>query len=107
MSNVHVKSSDTRALPLINILKVRTGTNWVQKKDTIHITYKSLIRFLFMLAAPIWFPNTSPSLVQNLQAVQNSSLRIATGCVKMTSTDHLHKETKVFPVQDHLSLISY
>ena len=51
--------------------------------------------------------NTSPSLVQKLQAIQNSALRIATGCVKMTSIDHLFEETKMLPVQDHLCLISF
>ena len=58
-----------------------------------------------MCVAPIWFPNAWSSLVQNLQAIQNSALRVATGCIKMTSIDHLHEETKMLPVQDHLSLI--
>ena len=35
----------------------------------------------------------------------DSALRIATGCVKMASIDHLHEETEMLPVQDHLSLI--
>ena len=34
------------------------------------------------------------------------TVRIATGCFKMASVDHLHEETKMLPVQDHLSLIS-
>ena len=55
----------------------------------------SHIRSIFMYAAPIWFPITSPSLIKKLQAIQNSALRIATGCVKMTSIDHLHEETKI------------
>jgi len=55
-----------------------------------------------MYAAPIWFPNTSPYLVQKLQTIQNSALRIATGCVEMASIDHLHEETKILPIQDHL-----
>ena len=67
--NAHVKSLVTRALPLINILKALTGTNWGQQKESIRITYKSLIRSLFIYAAPIWFPNTSPSLIQKLQAI--------------------------------------
>ena len=61
----------------------------------------SLIRFLFMYAALIWFPISS-SLIQKLQTVQNSDLHIATGCVRMTPIDHLHEETKMLPVQDHL-----
>ena len=103
--NTHVKSLVTRALPHINILKVLTGTNWGQQKETILIIYKSLIWSLFMYAALIWFPNTSPSLVQKLQTIQNSALHIATGCVNMASVDHLHDETEMLPVQVHLSLI--
>ena len=45
--NGHIKSSVTRALPRINILKGLTGTNWGQQKETILITYKFLIRSLF------------------------------------------------------------
>ena len=53
----------------------------------------------------IYFPgfcSSSPSLIQKLQTIQNSALRIATGCVKMASIDHLYEETEMLPVQDHL-----
>ena len=99
---MHVKSLVTRALPHINILKALTGTNWGQQKETILITYNSLIRSLFMYATPIWFSNTSPSIVQKLQTIQNSALHIATGCVKMASVGHLLEETEMLPVKDHL-----
>ena len=56
-----------------------------------------------MHTAPTWFSNTSPSLIQKLQ---NSALRKATSCDKMTSIDYLYEETKMLPVQDHVSLIS-
>ena len=51
-------------------------------------------------------PDTSPSLIQKLHNIQNSALRIDTGCVKMTSIDQLHEENEMLPVQDHFSLIS-
>ena len=59
----HVKSIVTRALPRIIMLKALDGTNWGQQKETITITYMSLILFLFMYAVPIWFSNASPSLI--------------------------------------------
>ena len=59
-----------------------------------------------MYAAPIWFPNTSPSLIQKPQTIQNSVIHIATGCIRMTSIDQLHEENKMLSVRDHLSLIS-
>ena len=63
----------------------------VNSKETILITDMSLIRSLFMHAASIWFPNASSFLVQKLQIIQNSAIRIATGCVKMTCTNYVHE----------------
>ena len=101
---LQVIKNSGNSLPRINILKVPTGTNWSQQKEIMLTTYESLIRSLFIYAAPIWFPNTSPSL--ELQTIQNPVLHTATGCVRMTSIDHLHKETTMLPVQNHLSLIT-
>ena len=82
--NAHVKFIVFWALPCINILKALAGTNWGQQKETILIAYMSLIKSLFIYAAPIWFPVASSSLIQKLQNIQISPLRIATGCGKMT-----------------------
>ena len=46
--NAHVKSLVTRALPRINILNALAGTNLGPQKETILVTYMSLIWFLFM-----------------------------------------------------------
>ena len=35
------------------------------------------------------------------QYTQNEALRIATGCHKMSSVDHLHVEAKMLKVRDH------
>ena len=102
----HIKNIISRASPRINILRALAGTNWGQQKEIIVLSYKSLVRSLFLHATPIWFPNTSPSNIQKLQTLQNSSLRIATGCWRMAPISHLHEETKVLPVHNHLSLLS-
>ena len=96
----------TRAAPRTNILKALTGTRWGQQMETIVITYKSLIGSLLTYLAPVWLPHISATNLQRLQVVQNNCLRAATGCVRGTSVHHLHEETKVLPVADHLSLIS-
>ena len=93
--NTHVKSTVIQASPRINILKALAGTDWSQQKETILIIFMSLIRSLFMYSASIWFLNTSLSLLQKLQNIQNSALRITIGYVKMISIDHLHKETEI------------
>ena len=42
--------------------------------------------------------------IDKLQIVQNTALRIATGCTHDTNTQHLHAETKVLPIHQHLQL---
>ena len=101
----HVDSIVQKARPRLNILRLLGGTSWGQHKETILATYKSIIGSLFTYAAPIWFPNTSMTSRNKLQVVQNSGLRIATGCVRMTGIDDLHAEAKSLKVEDHLGML--
>ena len=86
-------------------MRALAGSNWGQDKETLLLTFKSLIKSLYTYAAPVWFPNAQSTAINRLQALQNSALRIATGCVRMTSVGHLHAEAAVLPVRDHLSLL--
>ena len=97
----HIDSVISRASSLISIIKALARTNWGHQKDTILNIYRSIIWSLFNYPAPIRFPDASSTIFQKLQ---NTALRVATGCVKMTSIDHLPEETKVLPVHDHLSI---
>ena len=54
---------------------------------------------------PVSFPNTSLSSITKLQTIQNSALRIATGCVIMTDIDHLHTEIKTLKVGEHFKML--
>ena len=101
----HVNNIVERAKPRLSILKALCGTSWGQDKETLITTFKALIDSLFMYAAPVWFPNTSSSSIQKMQRIQNSALRIATGCVRMSPIDHLHTESRVLKVVDHLKMI--
>ena len=102
----HISNIISRATPRLNILRALAGTTWGQQLETITLTYKSIVRSLFLYAAPIWYPNTSPTNISKLQTIQNHALRTASGCVKMSPIEHLHTETKTLPVNDHLSLLS-
>ena len=101
----HIESIVNRAKPRLNILKLLTGTDWGQQRETIVATFKSLIGSILNYAAPVWFPNTSQTSINRLQIIQNSALRIATGCVRMTPIDHLHTETKTLKVEEHLKML--
>ena len=37
-----------------------------------------------------------------MQTIQNTAVRIATGCTRDTNTQHLHDETKALPMDTHL-----
>ena len=69
-----------------NVLKALAGTNWGQQNETLLITYIESIR--------------------KIQRTQNEALMIITGSHKMSIIDHLHSETEMLQVEDHLNLLS-
>ncbi|KAF2344177.1 Reverse transcriptase domain [Trinorchestia longiramus] len=103
------KSQSSVFTPDIHRSRTNPHITWGQtehtQKETITLTYKALINSIVTYAAPIWFPNASPSSIAKLQTIQNAALRIASGSHKMASASHLHRETGVLPVADHLSLL--
>ena len=101
----HVEGIIRKAKPQLNLLRLLTGSSWGQHKETLLATFKSLIGSLITYAAPVWFPNTSATSRNKLQIIQNSALRIATGCVKMSGIDDLHAEARMLKVEDHLSML--
>ena len=56
------------------------------------------------LSLAIWSPMISNTNIKKLQTIQNTDLQIVTGCTRDTNTQHLHDETKVFPIDTHLKL---
>lgn len=102
----HAKSLRTKLLKKNNILKALTGTSWGKEKEVISTTYKAISQSLINYACPIWTPNLSKTNWDSLQTCQNSALKIATGCLKIASTDHVHAETKIMPVQQHCEMLS-
>ena len=85
---------------------LKAGTNWGQQKETLLMTYKSLGRSIATYAAPVWSTNASESNIGKIQRAQNEALMIITCSCKMSSIDHLHSETKMLQVEDHLNLLS-
>ena len=100
----HIRYIAERCCSRLKLLAALAGTRWGQQKETLAITYKSLIRSIITYAAPIWYPNSSSSAIQRLQSIQNSALRIATGAHRMSAISHLHNETMILPVKDSLEL---
>ena len=70
------------------------------------LTYKALGRLIANYTATVWSTNASDTSLGKIQRTQNEALRIITGSHKMPSIDHLHSETKMPLVEDHLNLLS-
>ena len=70
------------------------------------MTYKALGRSIANYAAPVWSINASETNIGKIQRAQNEALRIITGSHKMSSIDHIHSETKMLQIEDHLNLLS-
>ena len=70
------------------------------------MTYKALGRSVANYAAPVWSTNASESNIGKIQRAQNEALRIITRLHKMSSINHIHSETMMLQVEDHLNLLS-
>ena len=104
--NTHYVQVGNRVNKRSNVLKSLTGTNCGQQEETLLLTYKALGRSITNYAAPVWSTNASDTSLGKIQRTQNEALRIITGSHKMSSIDHLHSETKMLPVEDHLNFLS-
>ena len=89
-----------------NILKALAGTSWGQQKETLLMTYKAVGRSIINYATPVWSPNLHDTNYRKIQYTQNEALRIATGCHKMSSIDHLHTEAEILKFREHSELLS-
>ena len=108
----HVQNTTDKARNTTEILKVLTTTHWRKYKETLLIlsTYTAINRTTLKYGSTIWWwcrPLRQSVLVTNYirhkQTVQNTALRITTGCTRDTSTQRLHKESTL-PIKQHLAL---
>ena len=70
------------------------------------MTYKAVGRSIINYTAPVWSTNLRDTDYRNIQYTQNEALRIATGCHKMSSVDHLHLEGEMLKGKKHSELLS-
>ncbi|XP_076062668.1 uncharacterized protein LOC143037903 isoform X1 [Oratosquilla oratoria] len=100
----HITNIKNKCTPRLIALKSITGTTFGQNKETNTTIYKQCIRSVLNYASPAWAPNLSETHHNTLQIIQNKPLKTITGCTNTTPTDHLHHETKVLKVKDHLDM---
>ena len=89
----------------IQILRALAGSTWGCRKEIIIMTYKALILPLISYACTIWYPNICHTKIEALQRIQDSALRIATGCHVKSARSHLHAECKLLTVKQNLDML--
>ena len=100
----HINKTKEKSSKTINIIKALTSTKWGKQKETLVTTYKTITRPIIEYGSTIWAPIASDTNVKKLQTIQNSALCTATGCTKDTNIQHLHDETNVLSLNEHLKL---
>ena len=73
---------------------------------TLLVACGAVGRSIINYAAPVWSPNLHDTNYIKIQYTQGEALRIATGCHKMSSIDHLHTEAEMLKVREHSELLS-
>ena len=102
----HASATARKANRRLNVLRAVADSTFGHDKECLAATFKGLIRPFFDYAAPIVYPNYSPTSIKRLQTIQNKALRLVTGCHNAAAQDHLHAETEILPVAAHLRLLS-
>ena len=100
----HTQDINAKANTRLNVMKALSATSLGHSKESLTALYKQFVRPVLTYASSVWQPDLAQSYMQVLQRTQNSALRIATGCTRLTPTAHLHAETKVLPLKDYLEV---
>ena len=70
----------------VTLLRRLVGSEWGAGAKTLRIATLSLVYSTVEYCVPVWCRNTHTRLIDS---VLNDTLRIVTGCLRPTSTDHL------------------
>ena len=95
--STHVHYTRARALQRMALLKCVSGKDFGADRTVLIRMYKSLIRPILDYAAVI-LDGSGSRVVQSLECVQNTALRIATGALRTCPVQSLHTETHIVPL---------
>jgi hypothetical protein len=96
---------ETKGSQQKNLMKAVSGSDWGHDKKTLFLSYKALVESVFSFCVGIWFPNSKLSNIARLQIIQNAAMRFSTGCHMAYLVVHLHAETKLMPIDEHLLML--
>ena len=80
----------------VTLMKRLVGSEWGAGAKTLHISTLSLVYSSAEYCAPVWCRSAHIRLIDN---VLNDALRIVTGCLRPTPTDHLPVLSGIQPAE--------
>jgi hypothetical protein len=86
-------------------MKAVSNQAWGFDKETLTLTYNTLVKPVIGGCAPVWVRNIKPTYVAKIQTVQNCYLHLITGCHQASFVDHLHREVEILPVGIRLDML--
>ena len=102
--STHIHKISVHAHKPLQMIKALTATGWGKQKETLMATYKAVMRPALEYASSIWSPLASSIRINKLQVMQNAALRTVTGCPHDANIQHMHDETLILPIHEHLQL---
>ena len=89
----------------LNLLKAVSAKTWGADKDTLLHLYKATVRSKIEYGC-IAYSSASKTNLKKLEVIQNTAIRIATGCLKSTPVEALRCETTIPPIVDRIEELS-
>lgn len=99
----HIRQLKKKCFQRMNILKVLNGSSWGSDRKCLLRLYTCYIRSL-MDYGSIIYSTASQSTLKQLNTIQNTALRIATGALYSSPITSLHAESNFLPLQHHRNL---
>jgi ribonuclease HI len=96
----HIEMLRISCLPILNLLKSISHRHWGADRQVLLKLYRVLLRSRLDYASP-FYASAAQSHLTKLDVLQNSCLRIATGCRKTTPIITLEIETNIPPLKIH------
>ena len=102
--STHIHNISVQVHKPIQMIKALTATGWSKQKETLMATPKAVNRPALGYASSIWSHLASSTIINKLQVMRNAALGTATGCTQDTNIQHLHDETLILLIHEHLQL---
>ena len=102
--STHIHNISVQAHRPLQMIKTLTATGWGKPKEALMATNKAVMRPALEYASAIWLLLASSTSINKLQVMQNAALRTSIRYTQNTSIQHLHDETLILPIQEHLQL---